>query len=92
MNCPICGAPMQRGHITGKSILRVVPDNGEKKNTRRLQDDHLTETYEALQLPGYPLDTSYAGLAPWVIAEYCLPCKKVYAQLDILDFGKEELA
>ena len=88
MKCPYCGRPMERGHITGRSILRVVPDSGTEKKTVR-HEDITQELYRETSLPGWPLDIPYAGLAPWIGANYCLPCRKVICELDIADLPKE---
>jgi len=89
MNCPYCGRPMEFGHITGRSILRVVPDNGTEKKTEKHTADITTELYQSSNLPGWPLDIPYAGMAPWIGVSYCLPCRKVICELDIADLQKE---
>lgn len=89
MNCPYCGRPMEPGNITGRSILRVVPETGTARKTERHTDKISRELYEDSSLPGWPLDIPYAGMAPWVSANYCLPCKKVICELDIADLQKE---
>ena len=75
---------VEEGHVTGHSVLRLVPDNGEKKATHRSGDSFSMDEYRASRLPGYPLDIPYVGMAPWVEAVYCTACKKAICQLDLI--------
>lgn len=85
MNCPTCGSPMQTGHITGQNVMRLVPETADaKKPTRQTSRDFSHSEYRRSELPGYPLDVAYAGMAPWISAHYCLGCRKAHCQLDIL--------
>ena len=88
MNCPYCSRPMMSGHITGKNILRIIPESGASKRTEHPIGKEALAEFQKTNLPGYPLDIPYAGMAPWVSAEYCLRCKKVVCILDIADPGE----
>lgn len=90
MTCPTCGRPMQAGHITGTNMLRIIPDTGVQKKTEKHASGFTIEEFRQTNLGGWPLDIPYAGMAPWVSARYCLPCRKVICQLDIAVLEKEE--
>ena len=90
MNCPYCKRVLKKGHITGQSILRIIPDNGQQKASRRSSDEFREDEYRATNLPGYPLDIGYVGMAPWISAFYCTNCKKAYAQMDMMMVEEED--
>ena len=91
MNCPHCSRPMEPGHITGTSVIRIIPDSeAPKKNTSPLPPETIEE-FRAARLPGYLLDIEYSGMAAWIKAEYCIHCKKAVCVLDLIDTeGVEE--
>lgn len=83
MKCPWCGQEMTHGNITGGKMLRLVPDPETPKQTHRLNRNLPPSQYEN-GLEGMLLDVPYAGLAPWIPADYCRSCKKVIFDADIL--------
>ena len=91
MNCPYCGGAMERGHITGKSILRVVPEENTHKVMHYYTPEDLQQSYQKTNLVGWPLNIPYAGLAPQLPANYCLKCRKVICEIDILEYEEERV-
>lgn len=91
MNCPKCSGVMERGYISGKSILRVIPEEGTPKTAYHHKLEDLRQSYHRTDLVGWPLDVPYVGLAPHMPANYCLKCRKVICELDILEYREETL-
>ena len=75
---------MQHGQITGSKVLRLSPPTDKPKNLHRigLGDDGAGIKNSGLE--GMILDVPYAGLAPWIPADYCRSCKKMIFDADVI--------
>ena len=84
MKCPYCRKEMQHGQITGSKVLRLSPPTDKPKNLHRigLGDDGAGIKNSGLE--GMILDVPYAGLAPWIPADYCRSCKKMIFDADVI--------
>ena len=83
MKCPYCGQEMTHGNLTGGKLIRLVPDTDPPKQTYR-HNGSLPESQYQTGLDGILLDVPYAGLAPWIPADFCQTCKKVIFDADVL--------
>lgn len=86
MNCPWCGKEMLHGNLTGNKLLRLVPDTDPPKQTQRYERNLPPSQYET-GLEGIYLDVPYAGLAPWIPADFCRDCRRVVFEADVLQSG-----
>ena len=84
MKCPYCGGEMQHGNITGSKMLRLSPPSETPKNLHRIGIGDEGAGIKNSGLAGLILDVPYAGLAPWIPADYCHSCKKVIFDADII--------
>ena len=76
MLCPWCGKEMIHGYLTGNQLFRLMPEPETPRKTHRRSNDLPPSQYET-GIDAIVLDVPYAGLAPWIPADYCMPCKKV---------------
>lgn len=83
MICPWCGKEMLHGNITGSKVLRLAPDPESPKQVHRIFQDVPDRQFDN-GLEGHLLDVTYAGLAPWIPADYCMDCRRVVFEANIL--------
>ena len=84
MKCPYCGKEMQHGQITGSKVLRLSPPTDKPKNLHRIGLGDDGAGIKSSGLEGMILDVPYAGLAPWIPADYCRSCKKMIFDADVI--------
>ena len=87
MKCPWCSEEMIHGYLTGNQMFRLMPEPETPKQTRRLNNSLPPSQYET-GINAIVLDVPYAGLAPWIPADYCRACKKVIFEAGVIGKGE----